>query len=388
MNSQDTPQQQPSHEAIDNGNPAIFKPKWLVLDDANVDLICETLASTAVLSVFFFGVPSIPIIASVGGVAILVLRSFFPRSQPPKGLVLITGASSGIGAELSYIFAEKGHNLILVGRSEEQLKAVKQNVYEKYGASAEAIALDLSVSGSAKRLYDQVTREKYMVDVLINNAGLGGAGSTIEQPVELTERMTTLNCITPVQLSQLFGKDMARRGRGWILQVSSVGGESLSFNSLKWLALLTTRAVGWIASPGQNIYHASKHYVRAFSEALSMELRAYPGVINTQLMPGPTHTQWVTRAHADELFMTGASGTVEDPKSVAKAGYNGLCRGKYMVFSSWNAAFTAFLLHLAPRNIHLTIGSLMNAPLRGMAKMNQPEKDQNTRGEYLKPKIN
>jgi short-subunit dehydrogenase len=141
---------------------------------------------------------------------------------------------------------------------------------------------------------------------------------------------------------------------------------------------------GWIASPGQNIYHASKHYVRAFSEALSVELRAYPGIVNTQLMPGPVKTQFVTRAHAQETFMMGASGAVEDPKAVARAGYNGLCKGKRMVFSSWNAAFTSLMMQLAPRSVHLTVASLMNAPLRGMARMKDPEGDQNARGEELK----
>lgn len=139
-----------------------------------------------------------------------------------------------------------------------------------------------------------------------------------------------------------------------------------------------------MASPGQNIYHATKHYVRAFSEALSVELRAYPGIVNTQLMPGPVKTQFVTRAHAQETFMMGASGAVEDPKAVARAGYNGLCKGKRMVFSSWNAAFTSFMMQVAPRSVHLTVASLMNAPLRGMARMKDPEEDQNARGEDLK----
>jgi short-subunit dehydrogenase len=139
-----------------------------------------------------------------------------------------------------------------------------------------------------------------------------------------------------------------------------------------------------MASPHQNIYHATKHYARAFSEALSVELRAYPGIMQTQLMPGPTHTQWVTRSHADELFMTAASGAVEDPRAVAQAGYDGLCRGKRMVFSSWNAAATALLMQLAPRSVHLTIGSLMNQPLRGWAKMKEPEKLQEERGKTLK----
>lgn len=138
-----------------------------------------------------------------------------------------------------------------------------------------------------------------------------------------------------------------------------------------------------MASPHQNIYHASKHYVRAFSEALSVELRGYPGIVNTQLMPGPTHTQFITRAHAEEVFMMAASGAVEDPKSVALAGYNGLCRGKRMVFSSWNAAGTALMMQLVPRSIHLTFASLMNTPLRNWARATDPIKDQRERAADL-----
>jgi hypothetical protein len=356
-------EQQPSHAAVDDGNTAIFKPKWLVLDDANIDLISVTATVATLVGITFLGVPWI-VAGGVLAAFLLPLRTIFPQAKPPTGLVLITGASSGIGAELSYIFAEKGHEeLILVGRDEGQLDAVKINVEEKYGKKATTIVLDLSLQGSAKSLYDQVTQKGLQVDVLINNAGLGGAGDTLEQPIELSERMTTLNCTTLVQLSQLFGRDMASRNRGWILQVSSVG--------------------GWIASPGQNIYHASKHYVRAFSESLSIEFRAYPGLVNTQLMPGPTQTQWVTRSHGQELFMTAASGALEDPKAVAMAGYKGLCKGKRMVFSSWNAAVTALFMQLAPRSVHLTLASFMNAPLRGAARMSEPTKDQNVRGTKL-----
>jgi predicted amino acid dehydrogenase len=75
----------------------------------------------------------------------------------PQGTVLITGASSGIGAELSYIFAEHGHDLVLVRRNKEQLECVKNNVESKYGKTARTIALDLSVPGKPKQLYYQVT---------------------------------------------------------------------------------------------------------------------------------------------------------------------------------------------------------------------------------------
>jgi uncharacterized protein len=123
-----------------------------------------------------------------------------------------------------------------------------------------------------------------------------------------------------------------------------------------------------MSSPGQSLYHATKQYVRAFSETLSVELRAYPGIINTQLMPAPVRTQFPTRAHAEGTLMMSAPHVTEDPKDVAMVGYQGLCRGKRMIFSSWNAAFTALMMQLAPRSVHLTIASIMNAPLPGWVK--------------------
>ncbi|KAK7429826.1 hypothetical protein QQZ08_003671 [Neonectria magnoliae] len=345
----------PSRQAIDDGNPAMFKPRWLVLDDTNIDLITSVSILIALISVLLFNIP-LKLAAPVAASIVLPLRVSLPKSDPPTGLALITGASSGIGAELAYIFADKGHDLIVVGRDNRQLQAVKNNIEEKGELTVHTITLDLSVPGSAESLYSQIKKAGYMVDILVNNAGLGGSGETLEQPIELAERMITLNCISLVQLTQLFGRDMAERRRGWILQVSSVG--------------------GWIATPHQNLYHASKHFVRAFSEALSFELRAYPGVVNTQLMPGPTHTQYITRAHAQETVMMAASGAMEDARAVAMAGYAGLCSGKRMVFSSWNAALTSLLLHLALRSVHLTVASIMNAPLRDNMRAKEPLKDQ------------
>jgi hypothetical protein len=217
--------QEPSHRAIDNGNPAIFKPRWLVLDDINVDLISLSTVIASISAIFLAGIPAQLAVTGMAAI-ILPLRLFFPRARPPHGLVLITGASSGIGAELAYVFAEKGHDLVLVGRNEGQLEAVRKNVKDKYDRHAHTVAIDLSLHGSAQTLYDQVTKEKGLtVDVLVNSAGLGGAGDPFEQPIELADRMTTLNCISLVQLTQLFGRDMIKQKYGWMLQISSVGGK-------------------------------------------------------------------------------------------------------------------------------------------------------------------
>jgi len=154
---------------------------------------------------------------------VLLLRFFFPLSSKPEGLALITGGSSGIGAELSYNFSERGHDLILVGRDEAQLDAVKLNVETKYGRGTSTIATDLSLPGAREQLYDIVQRRGHTVDILVNGAGLRGAGEVYSQSIDFAERMTMLNCVALVQLTQLFGKDMTKRGRGWMLQVSSVG---------------------------------------------------------------------------------------------------------------------------------------------------------------------
>jgi len=216
-------EKQPSHKAIDLGNQAKSKTAWLVFDDINVDLLTFFTCVTTLSSIALGKTPW-KLVIPAAAVGIFLFRSVFPRPKPPQGLVLITGASSGIGAELTYIFASKGHDLILVGRAEDQLAAVKKNVEDKYHVNAYTIASDLSLPGSAKQLYDHVKNKGYIVNVLVNNAGLGGAGDTLDQPIELVERMTYLNCISLVQLTQLFGADMIQRGNGWLLHTSSVGG--------------------------------------------------------------------------------------------------------------------------------------------------------------------
>jgi uncharacterized protein len=352
----------PSQKVIEDDNPVVFKPRFLVLDDINIDLITVFTITGSLFSILVLGKPWL-IVSAVAAAILTPLRLLFPMPSTPRGLTLITGASSGIGAEFTYIFARKGHDVILVGRDEGQLDAVAKNVSEKHGRKAHIVVSDLSVIGSAKKLYDHVTSQGLEVDVLVNDAGLGASGDTMEMPLDLVERMTTLNCISLVQLTQLFGSDMIKRQRGWILNVSST--------------------LGWMASPGQNLYHATKHFVRAFSEDLSIEMRAYPNIVLTQLMPGPVRTQFITRSHAEETFIFAGSGTVEEPSQVAEAGYDGLCKRKRMVFSSWASAGTALMFHFMPRSLHLTLTRVLMAPTRGVLHAREPDHDQEARGASL-----
>lgn len=218
--------QKPSVATIDHAgsNQAIQRPRYLILDDTNVDLITVLTTTWALLAPFIFKVSYLR--AALTAAAIIVpLRASFPLASKPTGLALITGASSGIGAELAYIFARNGNDVILVARSEDQLNAVKENIKSKWPSRSVYIETsDLSVPGAAKNLYDTVIGKGMVVDILVNNAGVGGAGDVMEQSEDLPETIIYLNCIALVQLTQLFGKDMVKRGKGWILELTSVAG--------------------------------------------------------------------------------------------------------------------------------------------------------------------
>ncbi len=209
----------PSHDAIDNFNSDRQDPKYLVLDDINIDLITVFTTFSSLIAIFLLHASYYKVLIPAA-LVVLPLRLFFPKPTKPEGLALITGASSGIGAELAYIFAKNGHDLILVGRNEEQLRAVADNIK----TNTHIVVTDLSVPGAPEELYKHVNKQGYVVDILVNDAGLGHAGDVLNQPTELAEQMINLNCTALVVLTQLFGKDMVGRGRGWILQLSSIVG--------------------------------------------------------------------------------------------------------------------------------------------------------------------
>ncbi|MGR5556112.1 SDR family NAD(P)-dependent oxidoreductase [Vibrio fortis] len=98
--------------------------------------------------------------------------------------VLITGASNGIGLELAKIHAEKGHNLVVVARSEDKLNALKQQLENAYSISVEVIARDLSLPESAQQVFNYTQAKELQIDTLINNAGFGGHGITDHELVD------------------------------------------------------------------------------------------------------------------------------------------------------------------------------------------------------------
>ena len=134
--------------------------------------------------------------------------------------VLITGASSGIGKEMAYVYAENNYNLILVARRKENLEAIKSDIEHKHKLNVQRFDIDLSQIDSAELLYKKVSEKGIKVDVLINNAGFGINGKFKEIDMEWEESMLILNMVTLTKLTKLFVQDMLKAGNGNIINIA------------------------------------------------------------------------------------------------------------------------------------------------------------------------
>ena len=195
---------------------------------------------------------------------------------PSEGsTALITGASSGIGAAIAESLARRGHSLTLVARREDRLTELASRLHEEHGVRAGSIACDLADDGERDRLAVEVDRLGLEVEILVNNAGFGSSGDFVGADRERQVEMVKVNCETVVDLSGRYLPEMARRGRGAVINVASMA----AFQPL----------------PGQTTYAATKAFVLSFTEALHHEVRG-AGVTVTAVCPGPVRTEFMDAA--------------------------------------------------------------------------------------------
>jgi short-subunit dehydrogenase len=249
-----------------------------------------------------------------------------PAVNDGKGFTLVTGASTGIGRELALIAASRNRPLVLVARSVEKLTDLARTLRETNGVPAEVVPLDLSRPEAPASLFHELLRRKLFVEVLINNAGFGSFGKFHETPLPPILEMLRLNVVALTELTHLFLPAMVERRRGRILNVASTAG---------------LQPGPWMAG-----YYASKAYVLSFTEALAEEL-AGTGVTATALLPGPTRTEFQSRAGMAEsrLFTIGAA----DARSVAEAGYRAMEAGRAVVIPGLSNRMLALSVRLSPR---------------------------------------
>lgn len=223
---------------------------------------------------------------------------------------LITGSYGGLGKCFVKLHAERGGDLILVGRSQKKLDEQKAEVEKEYGVKVQTIAADLSNAEEVRKVYATCKENCWTVDYLINNAGFGGQGDfTRERTLEQDMSMIAVNIECPTIMCKLFLPGMVKRGSGKVLNVSSTAAT--------------------MPGPLQACYYATKAYVTSWSNALWRELKD-TGVTVTALMPGAMKTGF---ANAGGLSDTKLFANAVDPFKVAKAGYEGMLKGKLNVIS-------------------------------------------------------
>jgi short-subunit dehydrogenase len=241
---------------------------------------------------------------------------------------LITGASSGIGRELTKLFARDGYNLVLIARRAPQLVQFAEELTAEFGISVKVIAEDLSVPHSPDDIFSVLQQESITIDVLVNNAGFGVYGAFTATDLRKELELLQVNIVSLTHLTKLFLQDMIKKGEGRILNVASTG--------------------AFEPGPFMSIYYASKAYVLAFSEGLAHELRG-SGVTVTVLCPGPTRTGFQQRAGIEKLRILGNGVVIMNAKAVAFKGYRGLMANKIVVIPGLINKLLAIGVKILPR---------------------------------------
>ncbi len=241
---------------------------------------------------------------------------------------LVTGASSGIGTEFARQLAARGYGLVITARRVDRLEALRTELEVAHKVPVHVVAQDLADPQAPQLLLESVRALGIQVDVLVNNAGYGIQGRFVEMDMPAIEKMTRVNVLALTELTLLFGREMAQRGTGHILNVAS--------------------AAAFLPSPYVSAYAATKAYVLAFSEAIRFEL-APAGVNVTTLYPGITTTEFNAVAHARTPKAMDLS--ILGPADVARMGLNGLFARKRTVVPGFINKVNAFLSQVLHRGL-------------------------------------
>lgn len=250
--------------------------------------------------------------------------------SPSRPVALVTGASSGIGKEFARVLAREGHDLVLVARREAEMQALATELDDKYGAKALVVAADLAEPGAAEHIHDVVSAAGHEIEVLVNNAGLGGAGRFTTTDVAVDRQMLAVNVVALTELTKCFLPQMLARRRGRVLNVASTA--------------------AFQPGPFMAVYYASKAYVLSFTEALAEEL-AGTGVTATALCPGVVPSGFQEAANMREDAPLLRSPGAKPPDVVAEAGYRGMMRGRRIVIPGVLNKVGVQSLRVSPRRV-------------------------------------
>jgi uncharacterized protein len=265
-----------------------------------------------------------------------------PRSE---GVALVTGASSGIGAELARGLAARGHDVVIVARRIERLARLAREL-EATGVTAQVVSCDLTEEEERGALAAAVAAMGVDVDILCNNAGSGRPGHFASADRQQQLDMLRLNVEALVDLCGRFLQPMVDRGRGAILNVGSIS--------------------GFAPLPAMAVYAASKAAILSFTEALHTEVRP-SGVAVTALCPGFVRTEFIGAAGLTAAAAATPAWVFQDPRDVAAAGLRALHRNRRVVVPSLLYRAVAAGLRMTPDGALATVFDAWSPFRRGGA---------------------
>jgi short-subunit dehydrogenase len=251
-----------------------------------------------------------------------------PEEQRP-GMVLITGASRGIGYSLAHEFAAAGHDLMLVARGREGLEEASARIGEQHGVTVHLAPIDLAEADACGRLAAMIEEMGLRVDVLVNNAAIGLSGSFAEHPHDNVARLVDLNVRALSELTRIYLPGMLARGEGGIMNIASLGGA--------------------VPGPYQAAYYASKAYVISLSEAIAHEISGL-GVRLSVVVPGPVNTHFHNDMGAGTALYARLLMRMS-PQAVARAAYSGFRCRKRLITPGVLTTFNYFALRVLPHTL-------------------------------------
>lgn len=263
---------------------------------------------------------------------------------------LVTGASSGLGEEFARQLAARGMHLVLVARRREPMDKLAEDLHLKHGTRCRVIPADLAEPESPRRVLDEIAQHGITIELLVNNAGFGIVGQVENVDLERTLLMIRLNVSATTELTYRLLPGMLERGRGAILNVSSLS----AFQPVAFMG----------------VYAASKAFVLHFSEALHCELKDR-GITVTAVCAGVTRTPFFDIAGAPGWLQKHASHPVD---FVVKRALKALARGKQYTVPGWRNYLLTLLVRLAPRARVVKESTRFFRPRRNTPPSTEPPK--------------
>ena len=248
-----------------------------------------------------------------------------------KKYALVTGASSGIGLEISKILASIGFSLVLVARREDKLKEVTKTLINKYDITADYCVGDLENPNIPQIIYDFCHKKGYFISLLVNNAGYALPDTFHKTSMEAEEKFLRVLGVSVIALTKLFLIDMIKAKQGKIMMISSVAA---------------------FAPPSsiQTLYGPIKTFINRFSEGLNLGYNSY-GITSTSVCPGYTITNFHRASGVQDEMDRVPSFMKKEAVRIAKEAVNATLKGEKICIPTRTYKVIVFLLKLLPHSL-------------------------------------